>query len=247
MQRSFTAVKVFSWMFSLCSQIMLASSVVMSTLVYAADIDPNEKAAEIAQQRFRANGTGKTLDQSTFKFPDGAVGISESYGPPRRTLSGQKLFANPEEEFLAGTICGSNAIVRAVAEGSTAILSKDGYQIFTRTRFKTVDVIKADDSVRPNSTLFVTQPGGEAHLNGKKVRHEVRGGPVYAPGVEYVLVLDRAPEHAVGDYFSRGQAIPLSGEIIDPVGGRWEKFYPGGSYAELKREVVRVFELRPCK
>lgn len=99
------------------------------------------------------------------------------------------------DPYLRGLACGADAIVVASPSASETDITDGGDFLYTDSLFRIESIVKAlsDSGPSAGSEIIVTRPGGEALINGHKVRTIPHSFPQFQLNQRYLLFLRYLP------------------------------------------------------
>jgi hypothetical protein len=202
-------------------------------------VDENAKA--LMNLKIKEDPKSKTIDGVT------GYGMSFIHGAPWYPIR-QNGRLSTAESFLRDTYCAADALISVKALESKSHLSTDESIIFTKTKVKIIDMIKAPPAESLGALVSLIEPGGTVRQGNDTLRILNANNPQFVPGNEYFMAVQKK-QWDDGESYSYA---PLSGLVrvsdgkIYTQGGNWYGFRNGASYDEVVETIKQAIRLSPC-
>jgi hypothetical protein len=148
------------------------------------------------------------------------VNIGAGSFPP---LYGVESRPAPEPSYpdhqLHAIACDADAILVASSKSSETDLTDGGDFLYTDYLFRVETVLKnpSTSNLSVNSDIIVTRPGGETKINGREVKTEALGFPLFQNNVRYLLFLRYLPESKTYEAFRNGTFVLPRDGAVTPI------------------------------
>jgi hypothetical protein len=213
------------------------------------DLEPTADEVAALRGRYGPKIDDEHLSKIRFRHSDGTKGHdwSSSEEPPYFNMY-RAATRDSHRAILHKYGCDARVLGAAQLLGSKSFVNLEGTQIYTKYKFKILQDFRFDGADKMRQIVYVVMLGGEAKINGEKIRVNNLNSPFsLSGGGEFLLAITEDPISKNGStYMQNPSYIEIKDDRIFPPGGNWLGFKSGTTLAEFASKLSEISMAKGC-